>query len=694
MKKKSYFKKISLAASIVIVAFLILPVIFPQDAKMISRKLAAKDASASAQQGLPSLPVVFSDNPLTKYFKKLAKFYHFNKNTNKPNFEQNPLYAYNDDDSATDGSNEVQGVFSVDTSSKSGPVYTSVYTTSDGIIVKPETEGYYYGGKYYKNGTYPSSKLKNSIESVIASYHENKAAEKGLKALYFKDPDGSMKVKYVSQKDYDGYFNRMANGGSDAGYASADGSYGGGSLGSSGRYSGAQILGNESASNDSKSAAGKSSVKYGATLGDLGRQFANLSAGLAMDKDRTAKQTAADSQKKKEEEKRKEFEFLLSARKFMNYIFVEPSRWEHARYDEAKFGDKPLVMDSSLFNRFFKFGFGLKEEDFPGLKTAVLSRSSKNPNPDYYQNLKQVVGNDPSFRVLGGVDSAEVYHNLKKNFPDMKDNVFFDRLVTPENDPSLAIGHRKAFTQAFVDETGIRNVLKASGVSETKIKEIEEKYKTLDTTAGVIKKEIKKTLDSKPVLRGLRTSATFMLGKDDNGDIVVASPKSFLYVYSPAPPPDWIVNKYATDPKKPAYLHVNPSEGIGHIKDNGNVLVLSTKPEISAAQDLGAGTVAFIPALACYTPSCLYQNIKTLGEGVYAETRRVANNAQKATMDSSVNEVYGRVEKNLSKETQASIDNIKNYKIERIPVGNAMLAVPAVATPESMPSSLAGAKQN
>ena len=79
-KNKSYIKSFVWVGSLLAVAFLVLPAVFPEDAALADKKLSAEAAAAQEAQD-SALPVVFSDNPLSKFFKKLSKFYGFGKKT-------------------------------------------------------------------------------------------------------------------------------------------------------------------------------------------------------------------------------------------------------------------------------------------------------------------------------------------------------------------------------------------------------------------------------------------------------------------------------------------------------------------------------------------------------------------------------------------------------------------------------------
>ncbi len=224
MKFRDLFevKKISRIIIIALVIFLSLPLIFPEKNEF---KILKKETAYSHEDS--PLPIFPKENLLGKYVNRLKKFYKMDTpvfdsdTTNKKQiFPQNEneieYYATtNEIKSNTDNVDIAAGdlFFSADYDDdiySTNPNYSNeqrdnsvnlqkgTVKTKDGMILQPTQEGYYYGHKFYKNGTYPQNANRRHIEGALNRYHSRVAKNLGKKALYFADENGNLTVSYVT----------------------------------------------------------------------------------------------------------------------------------------------------------------------------------------------------------------------------------------------------------------------------------------------------------------------------------------------------------------------------------------------------------------------------------------------------------------------------------------------------------------
>lgn len=628
-KSKSYFKNFVWVGALLAGAFLVLPAVFPEDAAIIDKKLSA-EASAEESQAA-ALPVVFSDNPLSKFFKKLSNFYGFGKKTPtaaggnvafSADREVFPLTASAED------SPEVS--FGQEGGATAAPVF---FAAADGTLVEPDANGYTYNGQYYSNGEYPSEELKQSIESAISKYHTASASAQGMKPVYVQNADGSLKVQYVSDQDYDRYM-----GGATMG---ADGTPQSQLLASSGRYSGAKIASKEGGSYSSSGGSAGSVANQGfgafsADDGSLSGKFASLTAKLNNNKTETAKEETAQEQKEKEEFEKNKWQLLSAAGRFFESRYVEPSQGKRTSpsYDGKLFKDKALIIDRA-FARELVEKFGVKEDDFNTamFRETNMTRSLRGKEPDFLGNIKKQIKSDEVFKVLSGQRSEPLNHAIHSLKREYGDNMFFDHIGVPVNEPGKKMAERKSFTDTFFVDTGLRDVLKAADVKDDRIAAIEEEYKSLDENRKVFSKTLREVISKDPNLKSLKTTSTFLLGARDDGRVVIASPKAFFYMYS-TPPSDWIEAKAKQDPEK-AYISLPVEEFAAHLKDSGTVTIVTTPSAEEKLKALGANTVAYIPNedLSSFAPDIIKKNSGVIRTKVMEEVDRTAKDSQRASLE-------------------------------------------------------------
>ena len=221
MKVKNLFdiKNIKHFVILAVILFFVLPLLAPQKREV---KVLKKEISADREES--PLPIFPQETHLQKYLKQLKKFYGFEKETPQENEErpqteesilaEDLFFSLDDEDGhsqtllsqATDIENDTETVDNV-VNLQNGSVYTS-----SGLLLEPTQEGYYYQGKFYKNGTYPNNVNKQEIEFALSHYHSTIAKYNGKKALYYADDKGNLTVNYVDEypdkmtKDIDKYF--------------------------------------------------------------------------------------------------------------------------------------------------------------------------------------------------------------------------------------------------------------------------------------------------------------------------------------------------------------------------------------------------------------------------------------------------------------------------------------------------------
>lgn len=628
-KSKSYFKGFMWTGILLAGAFFVLPAVFPEDAAIIDKKLSAE---ASMQDGQNSaLPVVFSDNPLSKFFKKLSKFYGLGKKT--PSSSDGVSFSADREVFPLTASAGDSPEVSFGQEGGSPSAASMIFAAADGTEIKPDENGYFYGKEYYKNGQYPSEALKKSIENSIAKYHTLTAQEQQMHPVYVQNPDGSLKVQYVSSDDYAKYM-----GGATMG---ADGSPQSSFFASSNRYSGAKIESKESGMSSSKSSGGSSSSQGGSFSvddGSMGGRFATLNARLEQNKKDTAKEAEEQQQKEKEDFEKKKLELLSSSERFKSNTYVEPSssKRQIPAYNKDTFDKKPMILDRMFLTRFLtSFRVNTGNIDNKNVKTASLVQWPGGKEEDFAANILNEVGGEKTFKVLAGQTGGELIHDIhaiKKKVGE--ENVFFDHIAAPVNDYDKPKEERKSFKDTFFEDTGLKDVLRAAEVNNKEIARIEEEYKKIDEQNAKFVGELREIIKQDPTLRNLKPSTTIFLGKDKDANLVVATPVSFLYKFSPSAP-KWISDKIKSSKEPEAYISVTPEEFLSHIKDDGSVIVTTYEEAQNKLKQLGARAVPLIKdqRLSSFSPDDIKYNMEQISNAVIFEAKRVATAKQQELLD-------------------------------------------------------------
>ena len=208
------FKNIARFLVLALVIFLFLPLIFPEKSDF---KILKKESVYSHEDS--PLPVFPKESVLDKYVHKLKKFYKMDtpvfvsqeeqarqirKNNEKEEYEDidAEIATENADITANDlffsaGYDDEADIYSTaEKEDNTVNLQKGTVLTKDGLTLQPTQEGYYYEGKFYKNGTYPKNANRKHIEGALSRYHSLIAKNLGKKALYFADDKGNLTVSY------------------------------------------------------------------------------------------------------------------------------------------------------------------------------------------------------------------------------------------------------------------------------------------------------------------------------------------------------------------------------------------------------------------------------------------------------------------------------------------------------------------
>lgn len=210
------FKNISRFLALALVIFLSLPLIFPDKEKF---RIIKKESIYSHKDS--PLPVFPKENLLDKYVHKLKKFYKMDvpvfASQEESVLQQQQQIQENDETEvavATKAAKEniditSRDLFFTGDYDDEADIYSATeredntvnlqkgtVLTRDGLTLEPTQEGYYYEGKFYKNGTYPKNANRKYIEGALSRYHSSVAKNLGKKALYFADENGNLTVSY------------------------------------------------------------------------------------------------------------------------------------------------------------------------------------------------------------------------------------------------------------------------------------------------------------------------------------------------------------------------------------------------------------------------------------------------------------------------------------------------------------------
>lgn len=545
------------------------------------------------------LPVVGSENPLAKYFNKVADFYGFKKKAPAGGRNSFAANASSEADDEELFGAELSGLFAASKDASSSAeaanggasaedleairaayakaaavsVEDGTVKTRSGMVLKPSKEGYEFDGKFYKNGNYPSLSKRREIENALSKFHKENAARQGLTAAYFRAPDGSLNVKYVSPESLPGRQTPLlasASAGTGGNYyrgariISKGESSGGGSYSSSrGRHAGKFSMDNIEDAYDSLS----SKIKENLSSSDSSGSDENSSEDSGPEQN-LSKELIANSSNAS-------ISFLAPSKRteIPNEI---PMEYQNAPGAVLAFTRTPIGSHSmaEFLNKYgIKGNLNLKEIELN------LSRGRSERNLAEVQSADEKIQSLKNDEGLVKVFSpAPLPESLfKKNPVDNGIYVAYPRV------PWMEVGENGQpkevnFSEVFFSRTGIGNMVEAMGNPETgeflDTTDLENRYAKLDAKRSENNKYIQ-MIGSNATINKRMPKMVFYLGKarKNQNNIMIASPSSFLYVYAPNMAPDFVAGASAEN----SYQEMPSEEFLNKVgtKGNNNIVVVN-----------------------------------------------------------------------------------------------------------------------
>lgn len=545
------------------------------------------------------LPVVGSENPLAKYFNKVADFYGFKKKAPAGGRKSFAANASSEADEEELFGAELSGLFAASKDASSSAeaanggasaedleairaayakaaavsVEDGTVKTRSGMVLKPSKEGYEFDGKFYKNGNYPSLSKRREIENALSKFHKENAARQGLTAAYFRAPDGSLNVKYVSPESLPGRQTPLlasALAGTGGNYyrgariVSKGESSGGGSYSSSrGRHAGKFSMDNIEDAYDSLS----SKIKENLSSSDSSGSDENPSEDSGPEQN-LSKELIANSSNAS-------ISFLAPSKRteIPNEI---PMEYQNAPGAVLAFTRTPIGSHSmaEFLNKYgIKGNLNLKEIELN------LSRGRSERNLAEVQSADEKIQSLKNDEGLVKVFSpAPLPESLfKKNPVDNGIYVAYPRV------PWMDVGENGQpkevnFSEVFFSRTGIGNMVEAMGNPETgeflDTTDLENRYAKLDAKRSENNKYIQ-MIGANAAINKRMPKMVFYLGKarKNQNNIMIASPSSFLYVYAPNMAPDFVAGASAEN----SYQEMPSEEFLNKVgtKGNNNIVVVN-----------------------------------------------------------------------------------------------------------------------
>ena len=545
------------------------------------------------------LPVVGSENPLAKYFNKVADFYGFKKKApagGRKSFAANAsseaddeelfgaelsgLFAASKDASssaeAADGgasAEDLEAIRAAYAKAAAVSVEDGTVKTRSGMVLKPSKEGYEFDGKIYKNGNYPSLSKRREIENALSKFHKENAARQSLTAAYFRAPDGSLNVKYVSPESLPGRQTPLLA--SDS--AGTGGNY----------YRGARIIskGESSGGGSYSSSRGRHAGKF--SMDNIEDAYDSLSSKI---KENLSSSDSSGSDENPSEDSGPEQNLskeLIANSSNASISFLAPSKrteipneipmeYQNAPGAVLAFTRTPIGSHSmaEFLNKYgIKGNLNLKEIELN------LSRGRSERNLAEVQSADEKIQSLKNDEGLVKVFSpAPLPESLfKKNPVDNGIYVAYPRV------PWMEVGENGQpkevnFSEVFFSRTGIGNMVEAMGNPETgeflDATDLENRYAKLDAKRSENNKYIQ-MIGANAAINKRMPKMVFYLGKarKNQNNIMIASPSSFLYVYAPNMAPDFVAGASAEN----SYQEMPSEEFLNKVgtKGNNNIVVVN-----------------------------------------------------------------------------------------------------------------------
>lgn len=542
--------------------FLVVPFVFQED-------IGGKNGSGASMDGEGLLPVVSSENPLTKYMKKLAEFYGLKKKEAPARnsfaegdgyYEEGLVYMKEAFDallaSPKEGSSsyewdsglsdeEIDSVRAAYGKGDGISLERGTVIASPGLVLKPSLSGYSIEGKFYKNGTYPSLKDKRNIEKALSKFHKEKAAQKGLTAAYVRNPDGSLSVKYMSP----GSLAAPVSGNLYASNTNRDRDY----------YRGARIISrkdSDPSSAEGRLSGGSSKKGDSSSFDDIETAYESLSNRIREYlNDKEASSEEEKTQGDPSEQNLSRDLIANSNRAPVSLLMTSQLRQSPNKIPSEEYLNAPIVAlrlpniyanigsVSDLLRRYgIKDNLNFREKQLPIIAPGTSREEIREIMSEWGKTLQELKSEEGLLRVFSPAMIPDTVFTGGNNDPDIY--VGYPRV------PYMDINRAgqpvpTSFSEVFLNRTGLSNMLYAMGGPQgvdLDVAALQERYYALDNMRGENNKYLQ-TLGENKALRKQMPKVVFYLGKmaKNEGNVAVASPSSFLYVYAPNMAPDFIL---------------------------------------------------------------------------------------------------------------------------------------------------------
>ncbi|MDR1123456.1 MAG: hypothetical protein LBL61_02400 [Elusimicrobiota bacterium] len=506
--------------------FLMLPVIFSDE----PAPLLALAAVAEDEDGAPafSLPVVSSGNPLSRYLRQAGEFYGLTKKRQTAFGRGRGVLPPAPDEDYTDEEREC--IFASYARERIARKAAAAPAREDAaeqaITVQPDGKGYYYEGRYYKNGVYPAPELKKHIESSITKFHAAQAAKQGKRAAYVLQDDGSLWVKYMPQAELDKKLNIPF---------SVKGGLGGPLYASGNIYDGARVASkNESGGGRASSAGGSRNdvpddINSYEIFNRAERKIAEVQKAARQQQQQQAQQQPPPSVHKPADRPDNDnggnndaakllLESIPDNRRLVNWLNRKKYH-EQPDYEQEKFGNAPVYLDRRLMSKLNidSDNFGKDENDKSYFKGSVFDA-----NPEDLDGSK--------------VFFASYHEGLEKL--NKTKLVFANFINVPPYDPDNPNDKNLSYTDRYYKGTGLEKILtEQMGIKQDKIQEIEKSYAELDKGRDIFLKKKEEFFEKYPSLKKLNIEFYYIIGKEGN-NVLVATINSSWYATTPDTIPD------------------------------------------------------------------------------------------------------------------------------------------------------------
>lgn len=545
-----------------------------------------------------ALPIVGSENPLAKYFNKVAEFYGFKKKSSSN--RRNSLVSNDSSDSREDEAlaSELSALFAASDKNPSAAeaakqgmsadelddiraayakaaavsVENGTVKTKSGMIIEPSKEGYKLNGTFYKNGTYPSRSNRREIENALSKFHKENAARQGLTAAYFRAPDGSLSVKYVSPESLHVNENPLlasASSGVNDDY-----------------YRGAKVISRNSSSGGGSSASSSRGGRTKISMDNIEDAYETLSAKI---KENFNSSDSSDSAENPSEDSG-------TRQNLSKELIANSSNASISLFAKSAHNEKPNDIPEEYQNA-------------PSVALAFSKTPIGSPSMAEFLNKYGIDGNlnltEIQLNIGGGrKNNSAVGQSARQKIQEMKDEEGRIKVFSPAPIPERILDKEKIdggiyvaypripwmevgengqpkevnFSEVFFSRTGIGNMVEAMNNPASgeflDTTDLENRYTKLDAKRTENNKYLQMIGANESISKKM-PKVVFYLGKarKNPNNIMIASPSSFLYVYAPNMAPDFVAGASSEE----AYQSMASGDFLNKVgvKGNNNIVVVN-----------------------------------------------------------------------------------------------------------------------